>query len=459
MRLSPTTGKGLMGQGSGTISIDGVEPPSLTGYVGGGWGWLDDDTCGGQAFTGGLWHLKQLVVSTDTLTDLVATTSASDLAQQFRAGNLNWARFVAGGGIHSSAGLGLTLPLAALGDIDASGRMAVVQNYAADNGIVTYAANGSTMATISASVLAGTQRLRAKDDLVAYQDGQLKWHLRDIVSGSLASFAPRTDVVVASMVPVKISGTVWVVEVSATAISIRPATSSTGYILSTSPNIFFPDAVSLSAGTVRVGWSITSGESRTSLRLADFVTTTGGFTSGTTASGSLVLTPESPITPSATPVGPVEGGTRTSTKQPRYAGKRDAWTGEHGLEIYQAWWDTIAGDAVAPADLSQATGTVDPAHGGTGVTTGLTVLPGQNIIAGSTPLTALEDETASTLIGRGSLAGDGPPQEITLGTGLTMTGTVLSSSGGGSWIPLVDGSEPPVFITDGSGVLILVAGP
>lgn len=30
---------------------------------------------------------------------------------------------------------------------------------------------------------------------------------------------------------------------------------------------------------------------------------------------------------------------------------------------------------------------------------------------------------------------------------------------GGSWIPAVDGSEPPVFITDGSGVLILVAGP
>jgi hypothetical protein len=27
----------------------------------------------------------------------------------------------------------------------------------------------------------------------------------------------------------------------------------------------------------------------------------------------------------------------------------------------------------------------------------------------------------------------------------------------GSWIPLVDGAEPPAFITDGAGVLILVA--
>ena len=30
-------------------------------------------------------------------------------------------------------------------------------------------------------------------------------------------------------------------------------------------------------------------------------------------------------------------------------------------------------------------------------------------------------------------------------------------SGSGSWIPLVDGAEPPVFITNGAGVLILVA--
>lgn len=67
---------------------------------------------------------------------------------------------------------------------------------------------------------------------------------------------------------------------------------------------------------------------------------------------------------------------------------------------------------------------------------------------------------ASVLVGRGSASGGGDFQEITLGSGLTMTGTVLSASGGSaSWIPLVDGAEPPAFITDGAGVLILVAGP
>lgn len=34
-----------------------------------------------------------------------------------------------------------------------------------------------------------------------------------------------------------------------------------------------------------------------------------------------------------------------------------------------------------------------------------------------------------------------------------------ANGSGGSWIPMVDGAEPPVFITDGAGVLLLVAGP
>lgn len=38
---------------------------------------------------------------------------------------------------------------------------------------------------------------------------------------------------------------------------------------------------------------------------------------------------------------------------------------------------------------------------------------------------------ASRLIGRGSAAGAGSPEEITLGAGLLMSGTVLDTSGGG----------------------------
>ena len=101
--------------------------------------------------------------------------------------------------------------------------------------------------------------------------------------------------------------------------------------------------------------------------------------------------------------------------------------GSGGVRQYQAWWDTFAGQAVAPANLSQATGVLPPANGGTGGTSGLTVLDGGNILPGTIPCSAIQADCLTAL--------------------------------SGSWIPLVTGSEPPVFVTDGSGVLILVAGP
>jgi hypothetical protein len=36
---------------------------------------------------------------------------------------------------------------------------------------------------------------------------------------------------------------------------------------------------------------------------------------------------------------------------------------------------------------------------------------------------------------------------------------ISGAGGGGSWIPLVTGAEPPVFVTDSAGVLLLVTGP
>jgi len=40
-----------------------------------------------------------------------------------------------------------------------------------------------------------------------------------------------------------------------------------------------------------------------------------------------------------------------------------------------------------------------------------------------------------------------------------VTEVLISGGGGGSWIPAVTGSEPPVLVSDGAGNLILVAGP
>jgi hypothetical protein len=379
-----------MGQGSGTISIDGVVPASLATAQGGGWDWLDDTTCGGQAqnIVAGGFRLYQLVVpNTLTILDPVYNGGV-DVAQQFRAGNGEWARFVAGGGVHTSAGLGLTLPLAALGDMDEDGLLAVVQNYASDNGLVTYAANGSTLQTVSTTVLAGTQRMRMHSGIVAYEETNLKWHLRDAATGALAAFAPRTDEVIATIVPVTISGTVWVVELSNTQLTLRPATSSNGFVISTSANIFFPDAVSLSAGTVRVGWSVTSGEGATQMRLADVTVSSGAQNTGTTASGALVITAGATIPQSAMPVGPVEGGSALlAKKQPRHAIKEDAFVGgATGKRIYQRWWELVAESASINLSSGNVTGVLPESMGGTGGTTGLSVLNGGNVIQDTTQL-------------------------------------------------------------------------
>lgn len=55
------------------------------------------------------------------------------------------------------------------------------------------------------------------------------------------------------------------------------------------------------------------------------------------------------------------------------------------------------------------------------------------------PITTIGPVTASKLVGRGSAAGAGALQEITLGTGLTMVGTTLNASGGGGSTSFGDG--------------------
>mgnify|MGYP003577595083 CR=1 FL=1 len=66
----------------------------------------------------------------------------------------------------------------------------------------------------------------------------------------------------------------------------------------------------------------------------------------------------------------------------------------------------------------------------------------------------------------GSTRGQGTPICISAATNIAYylaAGDIVTplagGAGDGNWIPLVDGAEPPGFITDGGGVLILVAGP
>lgn len=145
-----------------------------------------------------------------------------------------------------------------------------------------------------------------------------------------------------------------------------------------------------------------------------------------------------------------------------------AWLDKTGLKATnQPLYQIIS---VLIDTLRQAQQGITVVAGPSGSGTGITVLTTDVVATGPGVATAVIQPSAVTytkiqnisagqqLLGRET--GAGIVQEIGLSSAFAITGGDLVFTGvGASWIPMVDGSEPPVFITDGAGVLILVAGP
>jgi hypothetical protein len=94
--------------------------------------------------------------------------------------------------------------------------------------------------------------------------------------------------------------------------------------------------------------------------------------------------------------------------------------------------------ATNAAGTSSHTSGVNGTSGSGGV--GIEVTDGTTTVTGATEINFTSGATVS--------AG---------GSGVADVSITGGGGGGGSWLPLVDGAEPPVFITDGAGVLIAVA--
>ncbi len=163
----------------------------------------------------------------------------------------------------------------------------------------------------------------------------------------------------------------------------------------------------------------------------------------------------------AAPSGGVDGNIyiRTGATLPGFYINISGWIGPFNTPI-----GNVTTSAVLTAGkLIQGNGTTDITINATTATvTKLTsgvpsaASAGTDYVApGSITTSGLTMNTAR-LLGR-TTASSGAVEEITVGTGLSLSAGSLTATGGSSWIPLVDGAEPPAFITDGAGVLILVA--
>ena len=385
MRLN-TLGNALYGSTASHIFIDGVQPVGLTGFTPSTkFTWIDDTHIGGIINLGAGDKLYSVLTSTG-----VATVIDSFGGNSVCGGGGVLACFQTAGGAQgvrtNVTGFG-PFPLGAIGDTDETGLSVFVQNYQNDFGMTTFAATGTSFQNIAVKLTPG-YILRARNGKWGYQASGA--HIRNLTTGVLEAYAPQTTVPF-EIIPVTISGQSWVVEWTNANLVLRPATSSSGFIIASPGSALFnPDAMEISAGVVRIGWCVNTAESQTSLRLADVTVATGAVDNGTTAGGGApVFTPGTPLTPGAIPVGPVEGGSLTALKQPRQAIKEEAFVeGGVGKRIYQRYWDNIVEAVTAGMNLQGAgiSGVLAADNGGTGSTTGLSVLDGAAVLPDTTQL-------------------------------------------------------------------------
>jgi hypothetical protein len=421
------TGDALMGIGglTGNISVNGSVPASLTTVAGGDWRWLTSGIIAGQADTGSGFGLYKVTLPNT----LAALETPIQAGINFSAGNSVWAvwRLPENGGVRTSVTNFGPFTNYGLGDVDFEGNFGFIQNRAEGRGLITYTSTGTRLASWDVQISFPTIRLQ--DGLISYSTTGGQWHLRDVATGTLQSFANQAATV-SAMVPAITGGITYVLEQRDADITLRPATSGTGYVIAAAP-AFNSDVIELSAGVLRIAWSLTSGEGPTQLRMMDLNLNTGSNTLWSTASGSLVSSAGPTLTAASFPVGPIEGAGRGANIN---VPKRDQPVVGKDGRATQSWFlffDNLRNNALAPVNLSSGvTGTLDPDNGGTGTDTGTDVLLAENLI-GTVPQAAKWTQFDTSAVGTQNnfYFNDRDAIRADNATALTLTGLIAGVPG------------------------------
>lgn len=445
LRFSTT---GVAVYGTSTVAVNGSTPAALVGRTVGPAAWKQNGVLVFQDGTAG-WILRQLT--------LPSTFAAIDSlpASRIAGGGGEWAAQSASG-LRTSIAVG---PFAgsALGDVSGDGELLAISNGAALSGLTVYDASGAIIFQDDTIVLRSNQ-VCLRDSILSYYGSsattqQSGWHLIDLTSydaadGSyqLLKWFPRTDGVT-WLVPVTHRGAVMVVEFANGQLSLRPATRANGWVISTDPTRqFSPDAVSISNAEIRIGVCTNGAETPASLVVFDCaVSNTKNISvdTGTVVAGNIVYgTPQS-VTPQDFQVGAQEGSSLVAPdSQPPFIHPVEEKT-PAGMRMsgpWQAYIRQLQGSVASTASVVQRT-------------------PPQPIISsgGYDKVASSGQPTMQTSQGATTLNIESTNGSVTVT--LNPASNTVDLSAAGAWIPLVDGSEPPNFITDGAGHLILVAYP
>jgi hypothetical protein len=436
-RLS-ALGSAVMGVAGTQASINGSTPAGLTGLLG-NCDWLSNTELFGQdgsdCFT--------YDVGTDTQS-LVAAGGANETW----AGGGVWQRWGSYGLDQSN---GVTSTVGGAATVSRSGVSAITIDRSLGFGIRTYSAAGSVLTSISCNptVLEFT---RCRDGVVSFIDAN-GWHLVNATTGAVLPFAARTTTVNFMTTATSGSNRLVLERDDDGQLTLRGATQNTGYVVATGANLFGPDFVILTWPNVRIAYSTGAGELASELVLINLNFANGVMSKATIVSGAPVYVNQPTLQKQSLPA---SGGSVGATRFLAGVYQQPMVAPQNAMRITPVWYRALLamlGELQGPIDLSdpsQVTGVLPPEDGGTGVTTGLTVI---------SP-TSVQFSDEDLLLGRGDGNGGGDGEEITLGAGLQMVGTVLDVTGiePGYWSILTNGDpvSPEIIFADGDVVSIFV---